>query len=145
VSDALLFALTVLAVYMVGVSLMTTQVSYPLFAAVGADAFVGYHRRYNGRIPLVVVVPGFVSFLACAAFPLLAPDGVPGWAAGAVAAGGVTALLATVTTAIPAHLALQRVGFDPRTYRRLVTADRVRTLGCAVSAATLVWSSVPAS
>ena len=58
---AYLLALTVLAVYMVGVSLMTSQVSYPLYAAVPSGSFVEYHRRYNSRIPLVIIVPGFVS------------------------------------------------------------------------------------
>lgn len=133
-----LSALTVLAVYVVGVSLMTTQVSYPLYAAVPAGSFVEYHRRYNSRIPLVIIAPGFLSFLACAALPLVGPPDLPGWASALVALGGLTALVATVTAAIPSHVRLQRDGFEARAYRRLRTADLIRTAGCVLSAAVLV-------
>jgi hypothetical protein len=133
-----LLALTVLAVYMVGVSLMTSQVSYPLYAAVPAGSFVDYHRRYSGRIPPVVVAPGFVCFLACASLPLVGPPGVPGWATALVALGGLTALVATVAAAIPSHRRLQRDGFQSAAYRTLRRADLIRTAGCVLSAAVLV-------
>jgi hypothetical protein len=139
-AEAYLFAVAVLAVYMLGVSLMTTQVSYPLYAAVPAEAFVRYHERYNSRIPAVIIAPGFLYFLACAAMPVLGPDGLPGWAAAAIAAGGLTGLVATVTAAIPSHLRLRRGGFDRRVYRTLRRADVVRTVGCVVSSAVLVWA-----
>ena len=94
-AHAYLFGLTVLALYALGVALMTTQVSYPLYTSVPTEAFVAYHHRYNRRIPLVVVVPAFVMFVACAALPFLRPDAVPGWIAGCIAAGGLAGLLAT--------------------------------------------------
>ncbi len=133
-----LLALTVLAVYMVGVSLLTSQVSYPLYAAVPAGSFVEYHRRYTGRIPLVIIAPGFASFVACAVLPLVGPPGVPGWAAALVALGGLTALVATVAAAIPSHRRLQREGFRSGVYRTLRRADLIRTAGCILSAAVLV-------
>lgn len=133
-----LLALTVLAVYMVGVSFMTSQVSYPLYAAVPAGSFVEYHRRYSHRIPLVIIVPGFVSFLACTTLPLVGPPDVPVWARLVVAAGGLTALAATVAAAIPSHRRLQRDGFHARAYRTLRRADLVRTAACLLSAAVLV-------
>lgn len=133
-----LLALTVLAVYMVGVSLMTSQITYPLYAAVPAGSFVAYHRSYNRRIPLVIVAPGFVCFLACATLPLVGPPGVPRWATALVALGGLTALVATVAAAIPSHHRLQRDGFQAAAYRRLRRADLVRTAGCVLSAAVLV-------
>jgi hypothetical protein len=133
-----LLALTVLAVYMVGVSLMTSQVSYPLYAAVPAGSFVEYHRRYSSRIPLVIIVPGFASFLACLALPVVGPSEVPGRASVLVALGGLTALVATVTAAIPSHRRLHRDGFQPRAYRTLRRADLIRTAGCVLSAAVLV-------
>ena len=135
---AYLLALTVLAVYMAGVSLMTSQVTYPLYAAVPAGSFVEYHRRYNSRIPLVIVAPGFVCFLACAALPLVGADHIPRWAAGLVALGGLTALTATVAAAIPSHVRLQRDGFQPGAYRTLRRADLIRTAACLLSAAVLV-------
>jgi hypothetical protein len=137
-------ALTVLTIYMVGVSLMTSQVTYPLYAAVPADAFVAYHRRYSSRIPLVIIAPGIVSFLACVAVPFVRPDAVPAGAAVVIAAGGLTALTATVGAAIPSHRRLQRDGFDRRAYRTLRRADRIRTAGCLASATTLVWCVLPA-
>ena len=135
---AYLLALTVLAVYMAGVSLMTSQVTYPLYAAVPAGSFVEYHRRYNSRIPLVIVAPGFAYFLACAALPLVGADDLPRWAAALVALGGLTALAATVTAAIPSHVRLQRDGFQPGTYRTLCRADLIRTAACLLNAAVLV-------
>jgi hypothetical protein len=132
-----LLILAALAVYIAAISLITTQVSYPLYASVPATAFVGYHRRYNRRITPVIVAPGFPTFLACAAFVFLRPDRVPLWLATLPTAGGVVALLATVTAAIPSHLALQRHGFAPAPYRRLRTADAIRTTACLTSAAAL--------
>jgi hypothetical protein len=139
-AHAYLFGLTVLALYALGVALMTTQVSYPLYTSVPTEAFVAYHHRYNRRIPLVVVVPAFVMFVACAALPFLRPDAVPGWIAACIAAGGLAGLLATVAAAIPSHLRLQRDGFDHGTYRKLRLADLTRSIGCTLSAGLLVWS-----
>jgi hypothetical protein len=116
-----------------GVALMTTQVSSALYTSVPTEAFVAYHHRYNSRIPLVVVVPAFVMFVACAALPFLRPDAVPGWIAACIAAGGLAA-------AIPSHLRLQRDGFDHGTYRKLRLADLTRSIGCTLSAGLLVWS-----
>jgi hypothetical protein len=133
-----LVVVTALAVYFVGVSLMTTQVSYPMYASVPKEAFVAYHARYNRRIRAVIIAPGFPAFLAWAVFPFLRPDTVPAWAALLVAAGGVTALATTFGGAIPAHVRLQRDGFTPSAYRRLRTADAIRTAGCLLSAAALI-------
>jgi hypothetical protein len=139
-ADLYLFVLMLLALYVVGISLMTTQVSYPLYAAVPGAAFVQYHQRYNRRIPPVIIAPGFVMFLSCMVFPLVRPEPVPIGVGLLVALGGLIALGATVTAAIPSHLRLQRDGFDRRPYRTLRTADLIRTLGCLLSAALLVWS-----
>ena len=89
-----LLTLTILGVYMAAISLMTTQVSYPLYAAVPRAAFVDYHERYNRRIAPVIVAPGLPTFLACAAFAFLRPGTVPPWLGLLVAAGGLAALLA---------------------------------------------------
>jgi hypothetical protein len=137
-AHAYLVVLTGLAVYFVGVSLMTTQVSYPLYASVPREAFVEYHARYNRRIRAVIIVPGFPTFLAWTVFPFVRPDTAPGWAGVLVAAGGITTLATTFGGAIPAHVRLQRDGFTPSAYRRLRTADAIRTAGCVLSAAALI-------
>jgi ABC-type proline/glycine betaine transport system permease subunit len=133
-----LLTLTILGVYMAALSLMTTQVSYPLYTAVPAEAFIGYHERYNRRIAPVIVAPGLPTFAACVAFAPLRPDTVPPWLALLVALGGATALLATALAAIPSHLRLRREGLTPRPYRTLRTADAARTLGCVLSAGALI-------
>ncbi len=137
-----LLALTALVLYVAGVSAMTTGVSYPLYAAVPADTFVAYHQQYNRRIPGVIVVPAFVAYLGCMALPLTVPDAVPAGAAVLIAFAGLTALLATVTAAIPSHVRLQRHGFSAAAYRRLRAADAVRTAACFLAAAGLAWSVV---
>ena len=62
---------------------------------------------------------------------------MPLWVASLVAAGGLIALLATVTAAVPSHLLLPRDGFADGPYRRLRIADRIRTAACGGSAALL--------
>jgi hypothetical protein len=131
-----------MAMYTVGVSALTTRVSYPLYAAVPAPAFVAYHRRYNRQILPVIIVPAAICFLGCLSLPFLRPAAVPVWVALLIAAGGLIALLATVTAAVPAHLCLQRDGFATDAYVRLRFADRIRTAACVGSAALLVWSMV---
>ncbi|MFI5906894.1 hypothetical protein [Dactylosporangium sp. NPDC051541] len=137
-SHVYLLVLTVAGVYMAAIALMTTQVSYPLYAAVPREAFIGYHERYNRRIRPVIVTPGLPTFVACAGFAFLRPDAVPVWLALLVAAGGLAALLATATAAIPSHLRLRREGLTARPYRTLRTADAIRTTGCLLSAAALI-------
>ena len=139
-ANVYLFVLTLLALYLVGISLMTTQVSYPLYAAVPSAAFVQYHHTYNRRITPVIIAPGFPMFLACVVFPFVRPEFVPLGVGLGVAVGGLVALGATVTAAIPSHKRLQRDGFNRRAYRKLRTADLVRTLACLLSASLLVWS-----
>jgi hypothetical protein len=137
-SHTYLLVVTALAIYMVGISLMTTQVSYPLYASVPRPAFVDYHARYQRRIQPVIIGPGFPTFLACVAFAFLRPAAAPGWLAVLVAAGGLIALAVTVGAAIPSHLRLQRGGFDAGPYRTLRIADAVRTSACALSAGALI-------
>jgi hypothetical protein len=141
-AHAYLLTLTALAMYIVGVSALTTRVTYPLYAEVPASAFVAYHRRYSRQIPPVIIVPAFLCFVGCVALPLNRPAAVPIWIALAVAGGGLTALLATVTAAVPSHRRLQAGGFATEVYRRLRAADRIRTAACVCSAALLAWSVV---
>ncbi len=58
-----------LSLYSIGEAWQAQIVSYPLFGEVGAAEFPAYHLAYNAAIPLVVIVPGFLSFAASAALP----------------------------------------------------------------------------
>jgi hypothetical protein len=141
-AHAYLLSLTALSAYVTGVSAMTTRVSYPLYAAVPAGAFVDYHARYNRQIPPVVIAPAFAAFLGWLSLPLIRPAAVPVGVALTIAAGGLIALVATATAAIPSHLRLQREGFSDSAYGRLRTADRIRTAACVLGAVLLAWSVV---
>lgn len=69
--------LAVLSVYNCGVIWPTQWVTYPLLRFVAPDQFAAYHLFYNRRITLVVILPGFLSFLAPFALTVLRPPSVP--------------------------------------------------------------------
>ena len=134
-----LFAVTA---YSTGVSWQAQFVSYPLYRAVSAGDFADYHLAYNAAIPGVVIIPGFLSFLACAAFIWTRPAAVPRLAAVLVAISGVGALLSTVSWAIPMHDQLDRIGQDVSTIASLLQANAVRTAFLTLGTAVLGWSIV---
>jgi hypothetical protein len=133
-----LVGLTALTAYSTAVGWQAQAVSYPLFRAVPEAGFLGYHAAYNAAIPIVVIVPGFVSFLACAAFPWTRPADVPRGLAGVVAASGVGALVSTVAWAIPQHDRLDRIGQDAATIDSLLDANLVRSLVLTMGTVALV-------
>lgn len=133
-----LVALTALTAYSTGVGWQAQAVSYPLFRAVPPEDFLAYHAQYNEAIPLVVIVPGFLSFLACAAFPWTRPADVPRGLAGVVAGSGLVSLVATVAWAIPRHDRLDRIGQDEATIASLIDANLVRSLALTAGAVALV-------
>ena len=139
---AALAGLTVLTAYGTGIAWQAQFVSYPLFKAISAAEFPAYHLAYNAAIPGVGIVPGFLSFLACAAFPLLKPAGVPKLATAIVALTGLGSLLATVLWAIPMHYRLDRIGQDAATVDSLLQANAVRTALMTASTAALTWITV---
>lgn len=128
-------ALLGLNAYSAALGWQAQAVSYPLYRAVAEEDFLAYHAQYNASIPLVVIVPGFVTFLASAAYPWLRPAQVPRGVAAVVGAAGATSLLTTVLWAIPRHDELDRVGRDADVIASLLDANLVRTV--ALTAATL--------
>ena len=76
--DWTLAATTGLTLYSTGIAWQAQFVSYPLFGEVSAAEFPDYHLAYNAAIPLVVIVPGFLSFLTSAALPWTRPADTPG-------------------------------------------------------------------
>ena len=137
-----LAVLAALTAYSTGVAWQAQFVSYPLYRSLSAEEFPGYHLDYNAAIPGVVIIPGFVTFLACAAFPWTRPARVPRAAAATVAFCGVGSLLSTVLWAIPMHDRLDRIGQDAATIASLLQANGVRTALLTVGAAALSWSMV---
>lgn len=75
--------LTAVSAYSAALGWQAQVLSYPLFAAVSQDDSAAYHPQYNAAIPVVVIVPGFVTFLAGRAFswtrPLTCPARWPRW------------------------------------------------------------------
>jgi hypothetical protein len=136
-----LVGLTALTAYSTAVGWQAQLVSYPLFRAVPPEDFLGYHAQYNAAIPVVVIVPGFVSFLACAAFPWTRPADVPRDLAAVVAGAGVGALVSTVAWAIPRHDRLDAIGQDAATIDSLLDANLVRSLLLTAGTVALVVAS----
>jgi hypothetical protein len=134
-----LVGLTALTGYSTGVAWQAQAVSYPLFGTVSAEDFAAYHLQYNALIPLPVIVPGFLTFLAGIAFFWARPPEVPRPAAAVVAATGLTSLLATVLWAIPMHDRLDRIGQDAATLDSLLQANLLRSVALTAGAVALGW------
>lgn len=112
-------------------------VIYPLFARVGRDNYIDYHRFYTSRIPFVVIVPGFLSFLVPIPLALFGPD-VPTWMSVANIVTGICGLLVTVFLAIPRHGRLEKGGKNDVTIAELVRVNWPRTASITAQAAVTV-------
>lgn len=137
-----LAGLTALTAYSTALGWQAQQVSYPLYRAVGAAEFPAYHLQYNQAIPLVVVIPGFVGFLAAAGFYRARPPELPRTVAALISVTGVVALASTVFWAIPMHDRLDAQGQSAATIDSLLQANLVRTLALTAGSLALVWSVV---
>lgn len=137
-----LVGLTALTAYSTALGWQAQFVSYPLYRAVDAADFAAYHLQYNHSIPLVVIAPGFLTFLAGAAFPWTRPDDVPRRVAAVVSLAGLGSLLTTVLWAIPRHDRLDAIGPDAATIDSLLQANLWRSLALTVGTVALVWCAV---
>jgi hypothetical protein len=117
-------------------------VVYPLFTKVGEREYVDYHRFYTSRIPLVVILPGFASFLLPIALAFFGPA-IPVWMTAANIVTGIVGLLVTVLLEIPRHGRLERNGKNEATIAELIRYNWPRTASItaqtAVTLAMLVW------
>ncbi len=104
---------------------------YPLFGAIGPDAFRRYHQHYTKRIGLVV---GPLMLLEAVTAALL---WLAGWQATAFA-GSLALLgviwLSTFTLQVPLHRRLAD-GYDATRHHRLVRSNWIRTLAWTARAA----------
>ena len=113
-----------------GFQLTVTFLVYPALAAIPAADWMEAHRRHSKRIaPLVGLV--YLAVVASAVAALLA---APGAAVGTAVAASGTTLARTAFLAAPAHGRL-RAGREPVLLRRLLLADRLRSLTALVALA----------
>lgn len=108
-------------------------VVYPLFADVGHAEYVQYHQSYARRIPLVVIVPGFASFLLPIPLALFGPA-LPTWMNIANIAAGLCGLAVTALLEIPRHNRLQRDGRNATTIAELIRYNWPRTASITAQA-----------
>ncbi|WP_380168374.1 hypothetical protein [Jannaschia sp. R86511] len=139
-----LLGLTALTAYSTAIAWQAQLVSYPLYRAVDPASFAAYHQQYNEAIPVVVIAPGFASFLAGAAFWWTRPADIPRPAAALVGVAGVTALLSTVLWAIPMHVRLDDIGQSAATIDSLLDANLLRTAALSTATVALLWCQVRA-
>ena len=130
----LLLVWTVVIFYVLGEIWFGQIVVYPLFAKVGQDEYVAYHKFYSSRIPLPVVLPGIASFLVPLALVFLRPESVPLWMALVNSACGLVGLLVTVALEIPRHTRLENGGKQQAVIRELIRYNWPRTLSITGSA-----------
>jgi hypothetical protein len=134
-----LVGLAGLSAYSTAIGWQAQLVSYPLYRAVGDDDFAAYHLQYDRSIPLVVILPGFATFLASAALPWTRPSAVSPAVARVVAATGLASLASTVLWAIPQHDRLDRDGRSEEAVDSLLRANLVRSTALTVGTLALGW------
>jgi hypothetical protein len=123
---------------MTGAIWIVQVVHYPLFAAVGADAFRAYESAHQTRITMVVA-PLMVAELATAVLLVWqVPQGIPPWIplVGLVLVGVIW--LSTTLIQVPLHGALGKT-FDADVHRRLVRTNWIRTLSWTARSALVIW------
>jgi hypothetical protein len=130
---------TALIFYVLGEIWFVQVVVYPLFGRVGEAEYVAYHTFYSNRIPLPVIVPGFLSFLLPVALIFFGPGSVPAGAYLANAACGLVGLAVTVGLEIPRHARLEKGGKQERVIRELILFNWPRTLSISGSALLTLW------
>ena len=122
---------------LVGLIWTIQVVHYPLFGAVGAPGFVGYHARHSTRISLVVM-PLMLVELATTIGSVVVDTGR--W----IALIPVAVVWATTfLISVPLHGRLG-TGFDARAHRALVVTNWIRTAAWTAHGAGLLATVAPA-
>jgi len=123
---------------MTGLIWLVQIVQYPLFARVGVDGFVSYHREHVRRTTWVVA-PLMLTELMTAAWLVIDPPSATLRPLALVGLALLAAIwLSTVALQIPCHRKLE-AGLDQAVVRRLVTTNWLRTVGWTARAATALW------
>jgi len=134
---AVLLANSVAVLALTGLIWFVQVVHYPLFAAVGADAWPAYHAAHTRRTTWVVAAPMAVDLVTSAALVVWRPDGVaPVVAAAGVALAAMTWAV-TGLLAVPAHDRLART-WAASVAAWLVAVNWIRTAAWTAHAALVV-------
>jgi len=117
--------------FMAGLIWVIQVVHYPLFRAVGEDAFLEYEREHTRRMGAVLAVPAISEIVTAAALVFFRPDDVPLWLV--VAAGAVLAGIWIMTGLVqaPLHGRLS-ARYDMELVDRLVSSNWWRTIAWSV-------------
>ncbi len=114
------------SLYCLGVSWFVQIVHYPLFAAVGNEAWAAYHEAHRVRTGWVIGGPMLAQLALGVALVVVRPAGAG--LVGALAALALTLAIFALTflLAVPDHERLAG-GWDPAVGRRLVRVNAART------------------
>lgn len=126
---------------MTGIIWLVQVVQYPLFAAVGKEAFAAYHSGHTRQIAFVVLPVMLVELAGALGLVIAPPPGVPrlGALAGLALLGAIWASTAFVQ--VPQH-GLLAEGFDGEAWRQLVAGNWLRT--AAWTARAVLWLALTA-
>lgn len=119
---------------MTGLIWFVQVVHYPLFSAVGAEAFTRYHGAHTTRTTLVVA-PLMLIEAACALWLVSSRPSPAAWAGAALL---VVVWLATFGLSVPRHDVLSG-GFDAGAAQALVATNWVRTFAWTARAVLAGW------
>jgi hypothetical protein len=114
--------------FMTGLGWMVQVVHYPLFAQVGAEGWARYHADHSRRITPIVLPAMSVELGGAFLVLLTRPEDVSVLLAALAFAAALSTWVVTGLGAVPAHGRLA-AGFDADVHRRLLRADRLRTVG----------------
>jgi hypothetical protein len=134
IGHTLLLIALALQFHNIGTIWFVQLVAYPLFKLVGTAEYIPYHRFYTSRIPMPVILPGFLSFFMPIVLIFGLPTSVPLWLAYANVAMGIVGLLVTVLLEIPRHGRLEREGKQPKVNDELIRFNWPRTASITLSA-----------
>ncbi len=120
-----LVALAVVSALHAGFQVTVSAVVYPTLAARPGPGFAAAHADHSRRI-VRLVVPLYLAVLLVGGWVLA--DGPSGTTVLLALGAQAVALATTAVAAAPTHGALGRDGATPALLRRLLAADRVRTV-----------------
>lgn len=135
--NAILLVHASATLFMTGLIWFVQVVHYPLFAAVGSDAFPNYSRLHQTLTTFVVGPPMLVEAVTAAILVFARPAGVSATLAWTGLALVIVIWLSTALLQVPAHGRLVS-GFDPSTGAFLVSTNWIRTIAWSARGAVAV-------
>ncbi len=125
--------------FMTGLIWFVQVVHYPLFDAVGSEAFVRYEARHADLTTLVVVAPMLLELVTAGLLVWHRPSLLPAWEAWLGAALVGLLWFSTAFLQVPRHGDLAQ-GFDASAHAALVATNWLRTAAWTLrSGLVLVW------